>query len=105
MGEITWPSVVLLGEGFLEQNSKYLGTPQYADEYTSRQLGVSYARILMKAFWAQLFLLPKKLIRRVETICRSYLWTGSETSSPKAQIAWEQVCLPKIYGGWNKDMI
>lgn len=60
----------------------------------------------MMHFWAQLFCLPKKWIKQVLRICRIYLWTGKETPSRKASLAWEQVCLPKVCGGLNlRNMI
>nr|XP_016489984.1 PREDICTED: uncharacterized protein LOC107809777 [Nicotiana tabacum] len=30
----------------------------------------------VKAYWSQLFLLPRKVIKLIEATCRSYLWTG-----------------------------
>lgn len=54
----------------------------------------------MKAYWAQIFVFPKKLIREIEASCRSFLW-AEESNSRRVHLAWESVCLSKFYGGWN----
>ncbi|XP_056687157.1 uncharacterized protein [Spinacia oleracea] len=40
-----------------------------------------------------------------EVADHSTKWTGSESGSRKAPVAWEQLCFPKSNGGWNlKDL-
>ena len=59
----------------------------------------------MKNFWAQIFCLPKKLIKMVEDVCRSFIWTGKEGLSRKAAVAWGQLVLPYSRGELNlRDM-
>ena len=59
----------------------------------------------MKNFWAQIFCLPKKLIKMVDDVCRSFIWTGKEGLSKKAAVAWNLLVLPYAKGGLNlKDM-
>ncbi|XP_070014693.1 uncharacterized protein [Nicotiana sylvestris] len=49
----------------------------------------------------------------IEAYCRSYLWSGTNTITRKALIAWDKVCTPKSIGGlgllnirlWNKAAI
>lgn len=55
----------------------------------------------MKAFWGHLFLLPKKLIKEVEGVCRDFLWTGLAQSKKKPLVAWETVCSPFKQGCLN----
>ena len=55
----------------------------------------------MQTYWAQIFLLPKKIVKEIETCCRIFLWTGQSNPSKKALVAWSQICLPKVSGGWN----
>ena len=55
----------------------------------------------MQTYWAQISLLPKKRIREIEACCRIFLWTGQSNPSKRALVAWSQVCLPKVSGGWN----
>lgn len=49
----------------------------------------------------QVFPLPKKVLKHIESICRTFLWTGKEEVSRKAPVAWEKVCDPKSAGGLN----
>nr|QIA97952.1 hypothetical protein AP_R.00g000480-v1.0.a3 [Amaranthus palmeri] len=56
-------------------------------------------------FWAQIFCIPKKVLKMVENICRSFIWTGKEGLSRKAAISWLQMGLPYSKGGLNlRDM-
>ncbi|XP_059311442.1 uncharacterized protein LOC132063007 [Lycium ferocissimum] len=81
--------------------------------YAGRLQLVKTVLFSIQTFWAQIFILPKKVLKAVETICRTFLWTGDTTASRKALIAWEQLCLPKAAGGlnvlhaqtWNKAAI
>lgn len=50
------------------------------------------------AYLMQVFLMPKKVIKKIEAICRRYLWSGVKK---KAHIAWDKVCYPKEVGGMN----
>ncbi|WMV60256.1 hypothetical protein MTR67_053641 [Solanum verrucosum] len=54
-----------------------------------------------KTNWAHVFLLPKKIMKHVESPCRSFLWTGKETISRRALVSWEKICIPKAAGGQN----
>uniref|UniRef100_A0A1S4C8E5 Reverse transcriptase zinc-binding domain-containing protein n=1 Tax=Nicotiana tabacum TaxID=4097 RepID=A0A1S4C8E5_TOBAC len=64
-------------------------------------------------FLAQLFILPTKVIKIVEGLCGSYIWSGTNEITRKALLAWDRVCLPKAGGGlnivnlklWNKAAI
>ena len=55
----------------------------------------------IQAYWCQIFLLPKKVLREIEKIFRLFLWTGKDTPSRKASVAWDQMCFPRAQGGWN----
>lgn len=67
----------------------------------------------MHTYWAQVFLLPKKITELVTSICRTFLWAGSGEASRKAPIACDKVCLPRLVRGlniidvykWNKEAI
>lgn len=56
-----------------------------------------------------MFLLPKKVLKKVESACRS-LWKGIAGSSYGAKVKWDIICRPKEDGGlglkhlgdWNK---
>lgn len=53
----------------------------------------------MYRFWAQIIVLPKKVLKMVENKCRALLWYGSTLASKKAPVSWDNVCKTKCYGG------
>lgn len=53
----------------------------------------------MSAYWAQLFLFPKKVIRRLEAILRRFLWSGAEGGYKRASMVWSYICKFKACGG------
>ncbi|XP_021747410.1 uncharacterized protein LOC110713262 [Chenopodium quinoa] len=55
----------------------------------------------IQTYWAQIFILPKKILKELEARFRSFLWTGTSNFSRRALVAWDTVCLPKVSGGWN----
>ncbi|XP_019248388.1 PREDICTED: uncharacterized protein LOC109227643 [Nicotiana attenuata] len=71
------------------------------------------AELHLTTYWAQVFLIPKKVIKLVNSICRSYLWTGRHDNAHRAPIAWETLCKPRAVGGqniinyeiWNKEAL
>ena len=64
-------------------------------------------------YWAQIFILPQAVLKRVNEICMSYLWTGLCNSSRPGYVNWEDVCFPKCKGGlgskslmhWNLSLV
>lgn len=67
--------------------------------YAGRLQLINSVLINMQSYWGQIFVFPKKLFKEVVAICRSFLWRGGVSPSPKALIAWSAVCLPKSCGG------
>lgn len=57
--------------------------------------------------------MPKKIIKKVEGLCRDFLWRGSEGGAKKPAVAWADVCKDVQYGGlgikyfvsWNQVAI
>ncbi|XP_021837093.2 uncharacterized protein [Spinacia oleracea] len=59
----------------------------------------------VQLYWCQIFMMPKKVMKEIKRLCRSFLWIGTDVGSRKARVAWENLCLPKTCGGWNlKDV-
>ncbi|GAB2270673.1 hypothetical protein Dimus_038873 [Dionaea muscipula] len=64
----------------------------------------------LQVYWASIFILPKRVLREIEFIMRSFLWQGVEMKPVGAKVAWDQVCLPRREGGlgfvslirWNR---
>lgn len=55
----------------------------------------------MQVYWAQIFLIPKKRMKKVNSICKSYLWHGTTESLRPGYVAWDRVCSSKKEGGWG----
>lgn len=69
--------------------------------YAGRLQLIKTVLMSMQNFWCQLFILPKKIIKQIQTCCRIFLWTGDISPSKKALVAWEKMCGPKYAGGLN----
>ncbi|XP_028070654.1 uncharacterized protein LOC114273089 [Camellia sinensis] len=81
--------------------------------YAGRSQLIQSILFSMQVYWSSLFILPKKVIREIESILRAFLWSGSELKTHSAKIAWDSVCAPKNEGGlgfksldiWNRAAI
>ncbi|KAF3645514.1 hypothetical protein FXO38_19607 [Capsicum annuum] len=76
--------------------------------WTSRLLSYAGRAQLIKSilfsiqlFWSQIFIMPKKVVKCIEALCRNFLWSGGVDISKKALVAWEQLCRPYAVGGLN----
>ncbi|KAM6547870.1 hypothetical protein CsatB_019546 [Cannabis sativa] len=69
--------------------------------------------IAIQAYWSQIMILPKKVLRSIEAICRAFLWKGNSMFQGAGSVAWHSICQPKAGGGlgikdletWNKAAI
>lgn len=81
--------------------------------YAGRAQLISTILFSMQVYWSSLFILPKRVIKEVEALCRSFLWPGLELKKAGAKVAWERVCAPRSEGGlsfksmeiWNKAAV
>ncbi|KAL2920834.1 LINE-1 retrotransposable element ORF2 protein [Bienertia sinuspersici] len=69
--------------------------------YAGRLQTIKSVLFGIQTYWSQIFILPKKIVKEIESKFRTFLWTGTNDNSRKAPISWAQVCLPKSCGGWN----
>ncbi|XP_058784807.1 uncharacterized protein LOC131659667 [Vicia villosa] len=53
------------------------------------------------AYWMHVFPIPKKVLHRIEAICRTFLWSGTDNINRKSPIAWDTICYSKAAGGMN----
>ncbi|XP_039024361.1 uncharacterized protein LOC120157217 [Hibiscus syriacus] len=61
-------------------------------------------------FWSRQFILPQKVVKRLEQLCSRFLWKGSDIAASGARISWDKIYYPKSEGGlglknissWNK---
>uniref|UniRef100_A0A803P4J5 CCHC-type domain-containing protein n=1 Tax=Cannabis sativa TaxID=3483 RepID=A0A803P4J5_CANSA len=79
--------------------SKIRGWSSRNLSYMGRVTLINAVLIAIHTYWAQIMILPKKLLKDIEAICRSYLWKGTQMSMGPGLVAWEHVCLPKSAGG------
>ncbi|PHT66932.1 hypothetical protein T459_31357 [Capsicum annuum] len=49
----------------------------------------------------EIFIMPKKVVKCIEALCRNFLWSGRVDISKKALVAWEQLCRPYAAEGLN----
>ncbi|XP_058739152.1 uncharacterized protein LOC131611042 [Vicia villosa] len=50
-------------------------------------------------YWMLNFPLPKSVLKQINTICRTFVWTGKSETSRKSLVAWHKVCSPRKQGG------
>lgn len=66
--------------------------------------------IAIQAYWSQVMILPRKILKNIEAICRAFLWKGQATFQGAGAVAWDEVCKGKNDGGlgikkledWNR---
>ena len=64
-------------------------------------------------YWSQLFILPRAVIKKVDAICRNYLWHADPSNTAPGNINWNDVFTPKKLGGlgirnlarWNEVVV
>ncbi|GAV75837.1 hypothetical protein CFOL_v3_19313, partial [Cephalotus follicularis] len=69
--------------------------------------------VSMQVFWCRTFILPVSMVKKCESIIRSFLWFGVGDAKTAGKVAWAKVCQPKEEGGlgiksmqtWNKAAI
>ncbi|XP_074314278.1 uncharacterized protein LOC141649487 [Silene latifolia] len=58
--------------------------------YAGRLVLINSVLNTLYSYWASIFLIPKGVIRRVEAICRNYLWGSSADYHRTPLIAWDK---------------
>ncbi|XP_058762795.1 uncharacterized protein LOC131636156 [Vicia villosa] len=78
------------------------------DHWTSKLLSyagkiqlIQSVAFAITRFWLQCFPIPKFVLTKIDSICRTFLWTAKHERSRKSPIAWEKICKPKCNGGLN----
>ncbi|XP_074298838.1 uncharacterized protein LOC141629792 [Silene latifolia] len=67
--------------------------------YAGRVVLINSVLNTLHSYWAGMFIIPKGVIRRIEGICRNYLWDGSSDYHRVPLVAWDKVTLPRDEGG------
>ena len=63
--------------------------------YAARLQLINSVLMGISSYWCQIFILAKKVINIVNSICRSFLWFGVSHSHKPENISWKEVCTPK----------
>lgn len=79
--------------------SKIRGWAARGLSYAGRTVLVKSVLYGMYSYWARIFLLPKDVIFKISSICRNYLWGGTEEYRKTPTIAWKTMCTPEKNGG------
>ncbi|XP_074314242.1 uncharacterized protein LOC141649451 [Silene latifolia] len=74
-----------------------LGAKKFS--YVGRLTLINSVLNSLYSYWSNIFIFPKSIIRRIEAICRNYLWDGSAEFHRVPLVGWDTVTLPKIEGG------
>lgn len=118
---------IISSSGFVEGSIpvKYLGLPLISSQLTSRHCLPLVMRIrsridawfncalsqagrlqLLKIilfgiqnFWASHFVLPKSVIKRLQSLFVRFLWGGSSSNTKLVKVSWSDCCIPKVEGG------
>uniref|UniRef100_A0A803PR61 Reverse transcriptase domain-containing protein n=1 Tax=Cannabis sativa TaxID=3483 RepID=A0A803PR61_CANSA len=66
--------------------------------------------IAIQAYWSQIVIMPKRILKSIEDICRAFLWKGQAVFHGAMAVSWDNICQSKTSGGlgikklqlWNK---
>jgi len=67
--------------------------------YAGRVALINNVLMGIYTFWATIFILPKSVIKEVNSKCRNFLWGANGVFKKIPYISWEETCKPKRYGG------
>ncbi|XP_058783026.1 uncharacterized protein LOC131657674 [Vicia villosa] len=69
--------------------------------YAGRLVLIKSISFSMTNYWMLCFPLPKSVIRKIDSICRSFLWTGKDVVSRKSLVAWAENDCTMLKLLWN----
>ncbi|XP_074291401.1 uncharacterized protein LOC141618191 [Silene latifolia] len=58
--------------------------------YAGRLVLIQSVLSTLHSYWARIFILPKTIIGKIESICRTYLWHGTDQKESPALVSWSQ---------------
>ncbi|XP_074297198.1 uncharacterized protein LOC141627896 [Silene latifolia] len=71
--------------------------------YAGRVVLIKDVLSTLHNYWGRIFILPKTVIKRIEAVCRDFLWHGREPESSPALVAWERVFGKYVWWIENKE--
>ncbi|XP_074301131.1 uncharacterized protein LOC141632485 [Silene latifolia] len=81
--------------------------------YAGRVVLISSVLSTLHSYWARVFIIPKTVMKKIESICRAFLWYGKNSCERPNLVSWKQICQPRRKGGlgfknlhtWNLALI
>ncbi|XP_074300904.1 uncharacterized protein LOC141632241 [Silene latifolia] len=67
--------------------------------YAGRLILVKSVLTSLFSYWANIFLIPKGVLKQIDNICRNYLWDGTSNYMRVPLVGWDHICTPKSEGG------
>ncbi|XP_074265530.1 uncharacterized protein LOC141587968 [Silene latifolia] len=67
--------------------------------YCGRLTLVNAVLTSLYSYWANIFMIPKGVLIRIDTLCRNYLWDSSTEFLRSPPVSWEKLSVPKNEGG------
>ncbi|XP_074265579.1 uncharacterized protein LOC141588018 [Silene latifolia] len=67
--------------------------------YAGRLVLINSLLNTLHNYWSGIFLIPKCVVKRIEAVCRNYLWDGLADYHRVPSVGWDKVTLPKEEGG------
>lgn len=82
-----------------KMTSKIRGWQGKSLSYAARLQSVNSVLMRITTSWCQIFILPKKVIKVVNMVCRAFLWHYDSNDPKPRNVNWESLCWPKKEGG------
>lgn len=67
--------------------------------FAGRDQLVNSVLLSIYSYWAQIFLLPKMVIQKINDVCRFFLWRCNVVGGKIEHVNWKNVCKQTKYGG------
>ncbi|XP_074283602.1 uncharacterized protein LOC141608142 [Silene latifolia] len=67
--------------------------------YAGRLVLVQSVLATYHNYWAMIFVIPKGVLDRIDSLCRNFLWEGGAEYTRPPMVSWDKVCTPKKEGG------
>ncbi|KAL3529141.1 hypothetical protein ACH5RR_008463 [Cinchona calisaya] len=95
----------------IQQTISNLGTIKLS--YAGRQQLIKSVLHSIHLYWTNVFILPKRITKKIEMMLASFLWAGEIKTHYGAKVSWHDVSAPKKEGGlgltnltlWNECLI
>ena len=67
--------------------------------HATRLQSVNAVLISISNYWCQMFILPKRVLKEINSVCHAYLWHRDVKNTSPGNVGWPNVCTPKNSGG------